>query len=387
MGMKEKIRKLLQSIFDMSLTHLGAVCLAVLVVILIAGLWPFNFFPENRVSWLQDENGVEFSGQGMIFSPASLNDPRQMLLNNKSITIEIFIRPNAEPTDGIGHILSFYDVDRAGITFLGQWKKHFIIQSRLARPAGKRLHREIGVDAVLEKGRDYFLSVASGAGGTTLYMNGRLAKTYPRHRLLDAAGPESIGFVLGDSTSGENSWKGRIKRLTIYNQAFSQEQISKHYQVHLENNFMPVREKEGCVGLYFFNEKRGRMVLDYSGLNNHLTIPALFRPVKRNAFVLPWDDFRWEMSFVEDTVVNLLGFIPLGFFFTAFLLRADHWERKTSYINVALIGLTISLAIELSQIYLPSRNSQLIDVIYNFIGTAAGILILRLVAQNRPVLR
>ena len=37
---------------------LKALCLAVLLSILVAGLWPFNFFPENRVEWLPDRDGV-----------------------------------------------------------------------------------------------------------------------------------------------------------------------------------------------------------------------------------------------------------------------------------------------------------------------------------------
>jgi hypothetical protein len=379
------IDKLLRLITNVNLKLLGGICLTILVIILIAGLWPFNFFPENKVVWLQDKNGVYFSSRGMILSPDPWNDPQQLLLNKKSITIEILIHPTEEPKNGINRILSIYDGEGSEITFLGQWKKHLIIQSRIKRPVGNILHSEIGVNDALGKDRDYFLSITSGTEGTSIYINGQLAQTYPRHRLLGSITSKKIGFILGNSPVGKNSWKGRITRLAIYNRTFTAEQIFKHYKLYLENNFTMHPEKEACIDLYLFNEKQGAVITDYSNLNNHLTIPVLFRPVKKIILDPPWHDFRWKKSFVQDTIINLLGFIPLGFFFTAFLLKASNWKKKIIYISVVATGFAISLTIELSQIYLPSRYSQLDDVICNSVGTVLGIIILHLVIQSKKI--
>jgi len=379
------IYKLLRLITNITLKYLGGICLIILVIILIVGLWPFNFFPKNKVVWLQDKNGVYFSGQGMILSSDPLNDPQQLLLNKKSITIEILIHPTEEPQNGIKRILSIYDGEGSEITFFGQWKKHLIIQSRIRKPVGKISHSEIGVDYALGKDQDYLLSITSGTEGTAIYINGQPAQTYPHHRLLGSITSKKIGFILGNSPVGKNSWKGRITRLAIYNRTFPAEQVFKHYQSYLENNFTTHPEKEGCIGLYLFNEKQGAVIKDYSNLNNHLTIPVLFRPVKKIILELPWQDFRWNWSFVQDTIVNLLGFIPLGFFFTAFLLKASNWKKKIIYIGVAATGFSISLTIELSQIYLPSRYSQLGDVICNSVGTVLGILILHLIIQSKKL--
>ena len=379
------IYKLLRLITNITLKYLGGICLIILVIILIVGLWPFNFFPKNKVVWLQDKNGVYFSGQGMILSSDPLNDPQQLLLNKKSITIEILIHPTEEPQNGIKRILSIYDGEGSEITFFGQWKKHLIIQSRIRKPVGKISHSEIGVDYALGKDQDYLLSITSGTEGTAIYINGQPAQTYPHHRLLGSITSKKIGFILGNSPVGKNSWKGRITRLAIYNRTFPAEQVFKHYQSYLENNFTTHPEKEGCIGLYLFNEKQGAVIKDYSNLNNHLTIPVLFRPVKKIILELPWQDFRWNWSFVQDTIVNLLGFIPLGFFFTAFLLKASEWKKKIIYIGVAATGFAISLTIELSQIYLLSRYSQLGDVICNSVGTVLGILILHLIIQSKKI--
>ena len=377
--------KLLRLINNINLKYLGGICLTILIIILISGLWPFNFFPKNKVAWLKDKNGVNFSGQGMILSPDSLNDPQQLLLNKKSITIEILIHPTEEPPDNINRILSIYDAEGSEITFLGQWKKDLIIQSRIKRSVGNISHSEIGVDDALGKDQDYLLSITSGIEGTTIYINGQLAHTYSHHRLIDSITSKEIGIILGNSPVGKNSWKGRIMGLAIYNRTVTAEQIVKHYQLYLENNFTMRPEKEGCIGLYLFNENQGAVIKDYSNLNNHLTIPVLFRPVKKIILDPPWHDSRWNWSFVQDTIVNLLGFVPLGFFFTAFLLKASNWKKKIIYIGVAATGFAISLTIELSQIYLPSRYSELDDVICNSVGTVLGILILHLIIQSKKI--
>jgi glycopeptide antibiotics resistance protein len=385
LGPFSMIYKLLRLITNINLKLLGGICLTILVIILIAGFWPFNFFPKNKVAWLKDKNGVYFSGQGMILSPDPLNDPQQSLLNKKSITIEILIHTTEEPQNGISRILSIYEGEYSEITFLGQWKKHLIIQSRIKKHVGNILHSEIGVDDALGKDQNYFLSITSGTEGTTIYINGQPARTYQHHRLLDSITSKKIGFILGNSPVGKTSWKGRIMKLAIYNRAFTAKQVFKHYQLYLENNFTTRPEKEGCIGLYLFNEKQGAAIRDYSNLNNHLTIPALFRPVKKIILESPWQDFRWNKSFVQDTIVNLFGFVPLGFFFTAFLLKASNWKKKIIYICIVATGFAISLAIELSQIYLPSRYSQLDDVICNSVGTALGIVILHLIIQRKKV--
>jgi len=38
------------------------ISLAVLISILVAGLWLFNFFPKNQVVWLANRDGVRFHG-------------------------------------------------------------------------------------------------------------------------------------------------------------------------------------------------------------------------------------------------------------------------------------------------------------------------------------
>ena len=44
--------------------------------IFVAGLWPFNFFPKNRIRWLPGGAGLHFDGYGQVFSSVPLFSPR-----------------------------------------------------------------------------------------------------------------------------------------------------------------------------------------------------------------------------------------------------------------------------------------------------------------------
>ena len=47
---------------------LGLICIMITAGILLAGLWPLDFWPENKVRWPQDQKGVQFYGQAIIYS-------------------------------------------------------------------------------------------------------------------------------------------------------------------------------------------------------------------------------------------------------------------------------------------------------------------------------
>src|SRR5207248_262794 len=73
-----------------------------------------------------------------------------------------------------------------------------------------------------------------------------------------------------------------------------------------------------------------------------------------------------------DTLLNILGFIPLGFFLCAYLEDAKHYSRRNGFVGAIIFGVLTSLAIELLQVFLPSRDSSLLDVVNNVLGTIAG---------------
>ena len=74
-----------------------------------------------------------------------------------------------------------------------------------------------------------------------------------------------------------------------------------------------------------------------------------------------------------DILENIVGFVPLGFLFCA-CFSAIRPGIRAAFIAVAA-GITVSLIIETLQVYLPTRDSDLTDVITNALGTVIGALL------------
>ena len=84
-----------------------------------------------------------------------------------------------------------------------------------------------------------------------------------------------------------------------------------------------------------------------------------------------------------DVLTNILGFIPFGFSFSTYLrTRKPRSNLRLLLMSVIIAG-CISLFIELIQVYLPTRNSQLMDVIMNILGAAIGIVIFLRIARYK----
>ncbi len=364
---------------DQSPRLLGALCLAILLIILVAALWPFNFLARNKVAWLPDQDGVHFYGQGIIVSSVVRAKEHKPFFPDKSITLEIRLRPLQEAA--LPHILTLYDGKIPDIFFVGQWKSHLIIRSRTDNPTMRKkgkTYGEIGLNNALPKDQDCFLTITSGAGGTAIYVNGKLMRSFANHRMLDGITERSVRLVLGNSPTGENYWNGNLTGLAIYTRALPADQVYMNYQAWTEKTPSLISVDDGCLAIYPFNERKGPTVHNETNANNTLTIPERFKPIQRKILSPFWSEFKWNQSFAQDITTNILGFIPFGFFFSALLLKTTRLRRLPVYMIIAILGTGLSFAIELIQAYLPTRDSSLTDVLTNSAGTILGIVIFQI---------
>lgn len=82
--------------------------------------------------------------------------------------------------------------------------------------------------------------------------------------------------------------------------------------------------------------------------------------------------FRQVFWFVIiDIVGNIIVFIPFGFGLTA-ALQAYHGKRYISN-TIILSGFFLSLMIELTQLTIPSRTTDIDDLLFNTLGTIVGL--------------
>jgi len=74
----------------------------------------------------------------------------------------------------------------------------------------------------------------------------------------------------------------------------------------------------------------------------------------------------------EDFVINVLGFVPLGFLTMGFLAETRSAGQGRDLAWTLAFCISLSLIIELLQVYLPGRTSSMYDVVANAMGALLG---------------
>ena len=114
---------------------------------LFIGLYPFNYFPENRVSTNEDGSGLHFLGRGIAYSTEVDGWPRK-----GPITLELMLKPDRTYNHNLPHILSLCDETGREVMYLGQWKNSLIIRLVEDNRWIKRTKKEIGAGDALNPG-------------------------------------------------------------------------------------------------------------------------------------------------------------------------------------------------------------------------------------------
>jgi VanZ family protein len=360
-------------IMNLNKTVLTLICLATLITILVAGLWPFDFSPENKVFWLKDEPGVRITGPGHLYSPVGL----EHFFTGKSISLEIRLRPATDQTRRYCNILSFWSGARQEVFLIGQHRDELYLRIPGRRPGMTRDYLEVGRERLLEKGRAVFITLTSNHWGTVLYEDGRRTASYPNFQLLKESGAESGRLILGNSADGRHWWEGDILGLAIYDRVKSDQEVQQNYLSWVRRDYQGLKTSNGLAAFYPFTEGRGEYARNQAGDAFPLYKPPVFQPLRKVVLAWPSKQYLKRFAFYQDAAVNLFGFIPFGFFVALRLLRFTRLPATESIVLTVVLGGLVSLGIELAQVYLPGRNSEAGDVVFNVIGTLIGVAIIR----------
>jgi VanZ family protein len=367
----------------------GIYCLLITIIILIAGLWPFNFIPTNNVVWLQNVNGLTFNHPGIVYSkePLMIQDASQ---RNAACSIELLIRPQGGK--GYRSILTLFGRNQEQLT-IGQVKNKFYI--RIPRVNAnidtRRRYREIGINNVLEEDKTRLISAISRNGDTAIYIDGTLVRNFHDFSLMTNDQGLSGILILGNSLDGMHTWNGTFFGLAIYDIAMTDKEVFDHYHewqtgmtskiadklTSLQAGEPAGRAARSPIALYLFDEHGGEWIRNHSSDRNHLLIPATFQPFHRTILGIPQREYWFTYSNAKDVIINILGFVPFGFFFAGWLRKKKKLPERRVLAVSLLLGFCLSMTIEFAQGYLPTRDSSLLDVTNNTLGTAAGFLLLK----------
>jgi VanZ like family len=355
----------------------GILCLLLIAGLLFSGLWPFDLCPKNRAYLLPDKEGLYFDGQhrrfklsvgGIAYTPSPLSSIEHPFKEEGSFTIEILLRPGIEVNSGVPHILSFSANSGKEIVYLGQWKQELIVRWFKGDQSGKKRMREIGLAHALVKGNTSLLTIASNRESTSIYLNGVLGKSFQGTALIGHK--ESIrgcSVILGNSRDVKSPWTGSTLALKLYERALSAREIVRDHNGLTES---PSRDR--LIAAFAFDKIHGTLIPDLSGNQNSMKVPE---HIRLSNSILGWPDWNIDRTapIVKDAIVNVLGFMPLGFLLSFWLEQTHRSGRWRSYVFATLMGALISLGIEVAQAFIPARDSSMADVICNTMGAAMGV--------------
>jgi VanZ family protein len=342
---------------------LSSICLFLLGGILVAGLWPFHH-PQNKVNWLPGGNGLRFGARGTIVSANPFPAPDSSA--GASCSLEIWLQPRFVPASNT--FLAFSTLERP---------RQFALRQSLSDLAvyrgGRSRPTKLYVDEFFHGGEAIFVTITSSGQQMVVYANGSLVRRYPQFQLSsrDFTGE----LIVGDAPVQNSSWSGDLRGLALYQQELTPTQVMRHYETWTKTGRPEILPAERAMAVYLLDEHAGRVAHNLVNPATDLSIPERYKVVRQVLLESPWLAFSPTRGYVDDVVINIGGFIPLGFFFCAYLTLVRRVDRAA--VVTILLGAAISLTIESLQSFLPTRDSDMTDVITNILGTCLGVLLYR----------
>ena len=344
--------------------YLAVLCLLNVCGLLVAGL---GHRTRNQVTWLPEHNGIAFGLHGVALASV----PRTQARDSSSCSVELWMKA-ADVTEA-GTMLAFYSAEH-DITFRirHSWTDIELRRAETSDRDARGLSRAI-IDRVLRPGMSAFLTISSGTAGTELYLDGILKQAIPRLKVSEA---DCTGqLVLGGSPRGGDLFVGWLRGLAIYPRALSRLEVSRHFHTWVESGRPDYTADETVRALYLFAEHSGNIAHSAQGAGVNLFIPERYMVVDEILLEAPWNAFTPTWGYWEDIVINICGFIPLGLVLCVYISLV--WTQRWALALTVTAGAALSLTIEIAQAHLPTRNSDLTDVITNTLGTFVGALFCR----------
>jgi len=361
-------------------TTAGLIAVVMAVGLVMVGLWPFAFRPPNRVGWLKDRTGLSFQPNGILYEPEATDwsaggRPDQ----TAAFTMELWLEPGHVPPTDLFDILTIDDGGFPPGIVLFQWKTELLL--RVRDHASRRGFREVGPSSALAEQTPCFITVTVAPSGTTFYSNGTQLSYYPAFTV-----PKSLlngRLILGNAAEGKHPWRGNLFGLAIFNRVLDASEVAQHYALWTNHRAEQLATGSGLAALYRFDEGNGQWANDLSTNRHRLWIPDRYEVLQKRVLELPWRPDPIGISDLDDIAINILGFMPFGYFAYRYRRLARPDGRFRSLVWAVCAGAAISLAIELTQVWLPNRTSSATDLLCNMLGTFLGAFIAEKLKSRR----
>lgn len=291
------------------------------------------------------------------------------------------VKPKRVVSYGLPNILTFTAERGQPALVVGAWKKSLVVRRGGAGSPGWKNYLEIGVADVFESGKTVHLAISVDPKGTTIFVDGQFKGSFPNP--YPEPSPAPLGrLLLGNSPTGSNRWRGDILGLALYDRAWTpatgaQDSAAAGPSLGSESD-------GGLIAGYRFDAMHGNFIPSASGPQYDIVIPTHFAPLRRTVLDPPRGGGILRRSSLLDMALNVLGFIPFGILALLYLSTVTAITPRRRSTMVVLAGFSLSLFIELTQAFLPTRSSSLMDLATNTLGAAVGVLMFFIFSHGKP---
>lgn len=343
---------------------------------LMAGLKPRGYRVFNRVELLPDGKGMRFDAPSIVYSkelwPLGLPSTK-----DTSFTVSLRLTPLRHYTGGIARIVSLCDKANNEKVIFGQFNHCLTIQDFTAG-----MKKEFDCDRVFRPEKEVGIFITSGVQGMKIFVDGKCRRS-GQGSVVNADNVVHPGrIVVGNSPDGKSGWEGTIQSINIYGKELSEQGLVDGEDREVSQPLGLYAEGTNAVGYYDFTKESRFRIANEVGRDSGLYVPRFFTMLKLNVLTLPDQKQMWSFSSIADYIVNFFGFLPFGFLL-ALLLYLKGWKRRTAIVLTTVTGGIFSLFIELVQVFIPTRCSELSDLSLNTLGSLVGALAILLVSRHR----
>ena len=330
------------------------------------------FLFSNGVSRLKDQAGIRFKKYGIAYTDPIKDLRKESGFGKNGFSIEIALKPSSFQ-EGFNFILALHNGNDGNQLLLGQWHSWIIAMNGDDYDHKRRVKR-ISINSGSMPPAIQFITLTTGKDGTKLYFNGRLVKSKKDLRLEIPYG-DNARLILGNSAYGKHSWRGNVYGLVFFGRSLTAQEAAGHFERWSQDQIFSFAKKCNPFVLYYFDDKEGKRVSDHAGGDHYLNIPSRMPILEKKFLCWPWERFRHDRKGIEDIVLNLMGFIPLGFVITLTLVGVGGVFKKKAAFMSFILCVVVSLIIEIAQAWMPSRSSSQLDLMCNTAGSVIGIFI------------
>jgi hypothetical protein len=324
---------------------------------------------------MTDQPGIRFSKYGIAYTNPFIELTEEEISEPNSFSIEIALKSASFDEKGFNFILALHSGKDSNQLLMGQYLSWIVLMNGDDYDHKRRTKR-IVVNTGSPSPTTRFVTITTGKEGTEIYLNGQLVRT-KKDLTLKIPNGSRARLLIGNSANGRHSWQGDVYGLAFYGYTLNTQDVKLHFNRWFQDQNFSFAKKEKPVVLYFFDEKEGEMAFDHAGGNHHLEIPRKMKILEREFLSLTWSILNFNRSFIKDIILNLVGFIPFGFFLSATLIKLGGTFGKNDVLITVVFCFTVSLIIEIVQAWIPSRSSHMLDLILNTLGALIGAILYR----------